>query len=150
VDPPDPVDTSGEVSMRFVRLIILALTLGLLTVLVPAGAASAQEITRLAIGDSATLLANGAAVRVPVTVMCSGGRGDVGVSVAQRRGREVIRGSGGAALTCDGRARTYNVVVFADFRPFKVGEAVAFASVFICSEFDCVFASTSEVIQIRR
>ncbi len=100
----------------------------------PASVASAESGVDL--GSTATLVAKGAAVLVPVNVTC----GDTMfpatsftmVTVKERSSNRIVQGNSSANVTCDGMPQTVEVLVMAQDAPFKPGTALATASVFSC------------------
>jgi hypothetical protein len=80
----------------------------------------------------ATLQARGAAVTVPILVVCPAGViAFPQVFVAQRVGGSIASGSGGTQITCTGTFQTVEVTAVANLEPFRRGIAVASASMFI-------------------
>jgi hypothetical protein len=113
------------------------------------------NVISVEVGDEATLVARGAAVRVPVEVTCpAGSTAFVSASVTQRAGSRIASGFGDTSVVCTGGSQTVEVTVNAQGsgQAFKKGSAVAEASVFVCDDdfFFCAFASDSENIQIVR
>jgi len=117
------------------------------------------------LGDSATLVAKGAGVIVPVTVTCAAselpppafppfppfpGSSTVGVQVTERSGSRIAMGSGMEPLVCDGAPHTYDVLVRALGAPFKNGTALATASVFACDLSGCHEASDTAEVRISK
>jgi hypothetical protein len=103
--------------------------------------------------DEATLVARGAAVLVPVEITCPVGSNfrSVSVQVTQRAGSGIASGSSGTGdFTCTGSTQVVEVLVPAQGQAFKKGEAVAQASLFLCSEFGCQTVTDTENIQLVR
>ncbi len=120
-----------------------------------AGPAAAQTptVVSVEVGDEATLVARGAAVQVPIEVTCPAGTtAFVSVRVTQRAGSRIASGFGNTSFVCTGGSQIVDVTVNAQGsgQAFKKGSAVAEASLFVCSFFECTFASDSENIQIVR
>ena len=122
----------------------------------PAGAAVSQQsppVAAIQIASPAHLGARGAAVTVPVTVVCGpNGTIFVSVQVTQRAGSEIASGSGNVQnVSCTGSFQTINVNVPANSgKAFKKGKAFASADFFICNAFGCTNASDAREIQIDR
>lgn len=130
-------------------------SLAFAAVIVPAAAAHAAVSGSVDIGDSATLLARGAGVSVPVTLTCTSdlplAYGYVSIDITQRQGQSFAQGSNSVQVsTCDGAPQTYTVVITGN-RPFKTGEVIAASTLQICdAEYTCTYATNSEVIRIQR
>jgi hypothetical protein len=108
--------------------------------IVPLLATTAAAHTTLEMGKVANLIANGAALGVPLTVACEpvppGGATNVFVQVRQAAGDVVASGNGFLdALPCDDTAHPIGVHVLADpgSRPFRAGPAVVQASLAVCT-----------------
>lgn len=138
---------------------IAAAMLGLgaaLALAAPATIAVSQESPPLTLGldieSPAVLVARGAAVTVPVEVVCTAGaQGNVFVSVTQRAGSANATGQGGENFTCTGGTQVIDVLVQGSSgRSFKKGAASAASQAFVCNENGCVEARDEEVIQIAR
>jgi hypothetical protein len=135
---------------------LAAVILGLGAILVTAGPASAVTGSVQA-GPTATLVAHGVALDVPVTftLTCDEGFefGVVSLFVTQARGVSVVSGSSEETFTCTGETQTITVRVFGGV--FHGGTAVANARLLqcrveegflTCSQTDI---SSSDVIMIR-
>jgi hypothetical protein len=107
------------------------------------------------IRQQATLVAGGAAVRVPIRYSCSPDTtyAEIDVQVTERvGGNRLAQGFGSTTnLVCDGQVHTAVVTVtaFGD-NAFRRGEAFAQATLFFCNEFTCTELRTSRVITIVR
>ena len=136
---------------------IIAIAAGVaLAFALPAGAAVSQQsppVAAIQIASPAHLGARGAAVTVPVTVVC-GPNGTIsgGVQLSQRAGSEIASGSGFVQnIACTGSFQTVNVTVHASSgKAFKKGKAFASADFFICNTSGCTNASDAREIQIDR
>lgn len=120
----------------------------------PAVAQEAPTAT-LRIGREATLVAKGAAIRVPIRYSCSSDAisAQLSVQVFERvGGNRLAQGSGFTEdLVCDGRVHTAVVTTTATGNAFRRGDAVAQAQLLVCNEFStCTFLETSRVITIVR
>jgi hypothetical protein len=84
----------------------------------------------------AILLSRGAALDVPVQVVCTSRQADLYVQVTQRAGSEIAQGFGYKLVTCEGDLQQVHVTVAADAgKAFKKGSAVAQAEIFGCLRF---------------
>jgi hypothetical protein len=119
---------------------------GALAALAPAGPAVAEEsppfVVDIEVGSPATLLARGIAVSVPVEVTCpsDAAYASVSVSIAERVGAQIVRGSGYLNLNCTGQPETHQVVVQAysydgsdGGTTFRPGSALATANMWAYS-----------------
>ncbi|MCA1675268.1 MAG: hypothetical protein LC799_24780 [Actinobacteria bacterium] len=127
------------------------------------GSATVASATHVVeVGDSATLLAKGAGLVVPVEVTCDPNQlppfpfppfpspsPSVSVQVTQRSGNRIVQGFGYAPATCTGTPQTVNVQLTAQQAPFKHGTALATATVFMCDSTGCHSASDTEEIRIK-
>jgi hypothetical protein len=87
----------------------------------------------LQVQSPATILSRGAAIDVPVQVVCTSHQADLYVQVTQRAGSEIARGSAYKLVTCEGDLQQVHVIVAADAgKAFKKGTAVAEAEIFGC------------------
>jgi hypothetical protein len=125
----------------------------------PAAAASAARTSASAVGipaisvNSATLVADGAAVRVVFTATC--GAGDSGLfdsTITQAAGDRVAQGvqSNAFNCTCKPQQLSYLFAANASGAPFHAGVALVQASVRDCPGANCTSASTDKVLNIRR
>jgi hypothetical protein len=142
--------------VRRVPRLVALLTL-VVVLFVTAGSASAATGT-IQVG-SATLVARGAAVDVPVTVSltCDEGftSGIVQLFLSQAQGRTLATGEGSTQVSCTGETQTVTIRVFASSAPFHGGSAIANATLLQClvdPDFGlvCSFTDirTSQVIRI--
>ena len=114
------------------------------------------------IGREATLVARGAAIRVPIRYSCSPDVtfADLQVRVTQRvGGNRLAQGFGSTQeqsvdLVCDGQVHTVVVTVTAfgeaGGNAFRRGTAFAEATLLICNDITCTSLTTSRVISIVR
>ena len=118
------------------------------------GQVSPPTVLSVEVGDEATLVARGAAVSVPVEVLCSpGSSGFINASVTQRVGSRIASGFGGTSdFACTGASQTVSVLVTAQSgQAFKKGPALAQASLSICDfVFQCQSVNDTETIRIVR
>jgi hypothetical protein len=100
---------------------------------------------------SATLVSRGAAVDVTLEVTCNADFADVFVTVTQKSGSGVARGSGYTSVGCTGSGQQVVVRVLASpGKTFKQGTAVVSAEIFGCNNTTCGSETDSEVIDITR
>jgi hypothetical protein len=98
------------------------------------------------IQSPATLLSRGAAINVPLQVVCTSQQADVFVQVTQRAGSEIAQGFGFKTITCEGDLQAVNVTVSANSgKAFKKGTAVAQAEIFGCLRFCGSESDTAEI-----
>jgi uncharacterized membrane protein len=134
----------------FRSVIVMGLLVAALAVASPANAQ--PVLSSVVIGDG-RLVARGAAVDVPVTVVCTGTVASVNVELSQRvaQGR-VATGFGqtDGATPCTGTEQTITVRANAVLAAFKNGAALATATVGVCDGAECTFASTTNEIRLRK
>ena len=114
--------------------------------------ASAASIPAITI-NSATMVANGAAIQVVVTVTCGAGDdGTVNPTTTQAVGLRVAQGASSLGFTyCTGKPQRESGLAAADVNgaPFRLGTAVVQATVTDCPGANCTSASTDKVLSIR-
>ncbi|HZN16584.1 MAG TPA: hypothetical protein VFB84_00030 [Micromonosporaceae bacterium] len=122
----------------------------------PAGAdvsVMSPPLAGVQVGSPATLVAKGAAVSVPVTVICApGGSGQLGVEVTQRSGGNIATGSTSIYdIACTGSFQTINVMVNASGEPFRKGTALVTARFTVCEYwYECITGTDQREIQVGR
>lgn len=85
------------------------------------------------IQSPATLVARGAAVRVPLEVVCTSPNADLFVQVRERvGGGDIAQGEAFEQIACEGDLQQVTVTVFATGAAFKKGTAVVQAEIFGC------------------
>jgi hypothetical protein len=102
--------------------------------------------------DSATLVANGAAVQVVVTVTCGAGDdGNANSTISQAVGVHVAQAASSPGFTCTGKPQQESTLAAADVNgaPFQLGIAVVQATVVDCPGANCTSASANKVLRIR-
>ncbi len=106
-----------------------------LAVAVHAGPAEAAP--RVRVSTTSIVLADGAAVAVPVRVSCDPGASpNISVEISQRSGRQIANAFGNESnVVCDGTPHDVQVFVTARVLAFSKGVAFVTASVFSCSFF---------------
>lgn len=150
------------------RLAALAATAVCTAVLIPVAAtaapaspavpASATRTSANAAGipaisvSSATLVANGAAVRVAFTATCGAGDGGIFSStITQAAGNRVAQGGNHlVGFNCTGKPQQLSFLLTANVggAPFHSGVAVVQASMSDCPGANCTGASTDKVLGI--
>jgi hypothetical protein len=103
--------------------------------------------------NSATLVANGAAVRLAFTVTCGAGDdGTVNSTTTQAVGDRVAQGTTQTGFTCTGKPQHVTALAAANVNgaPFRAGIAVVMANVGDCPGANCTGASTDKVLRITR
>jgi hypothetical protein len=122
--PVGSLSTGGAAMRRFIMLVAMAALM--VALLLPAGAASAQQAdtVKVKVGPTAKLLDDGRAVQVEVRVKC-GPPAEVLealVTVSQDEGA-AFGEAGITSVVCDGKKRTHRVTVEALDSTFRRGEA---------------------------
>jgi hypothetical protein len=115
-------------------------------------AASATSIPAISI-NSATLVANGAAIRVVFTATCGAGDdGSVSSTTPQAAGDRVAQGAAQTGFTCTGKPQQVAALAAANVNgaPFRPGIAVVMASAGDCPSANCTGASANKVLSISR
>jgi hypothetical protein len=102
------------------------------------------------INSPATLAARGAAVKVPVNVLCTSQRAEVVVQVSERVGSRIAQGYSDQLITCTGDIQPVTATVFANNNAFRKGQAVANAYIFACGFGVCGSETDSAQIAIAR
>ena len=116
-----------------------------------AARASATSIDAISV-NSATLVANGAAIQVVVTVTCvAGDDGSVNPTTTQAVGVRVAQAGFSSGFTCTGKPQRESGLAAANVNgaPFRLGIAVVQATVTDCPGANCTSASTNKVLSIR-
>jgi hypothetical protein len=86
----------------------------------------------------ASVVSRGAAVNVPLQIVCTSQQAELYVQVTQRAGSEIAQGSAFMQVTCEGDLQQVNIVVPASGgKAFKKGSAVAQAEIFGCLGRTC-------------
>lgn len=115
--------------------------------------ASATATSPTIIVNSATLVANGAAVRLAFTATCGAGDdGSVNSTTTQAVGDRVAQGTTQTGFTCTGKPQHVSALAAANVNgaPFRPGIAVVMANVGDCPGANCTGASTDKVLRITR
>ena len=140
--------------MRRVPLIAagIAIAGGLgLAFALPAGAVVGQAsppVAAVQVQSPGVLQARGAAVAVPVLVVCSpGDTGFLSLSLTQRVGSDIASGSGFTQFSCTGSLQIVDVTVTANGKAFRKGTANAHAELTVCA-FTCSTATDTRTIEI--
>jgi hypothetical protein len=112
--------------------------------------ASAASIDSITV-NSVTLVANGAAIRVTVTVTCGAGDdGTVNATTTQAVGPRIAQGGSSSGFTCTGKPQRESGLAAANVSgaPFRRGIAVLQAGVADCPGANCTSASVNKVLSI--
>jgi hypothetical protein len=138
---------------RFAVFLALAAGVGLAFTL-PAGAAVSQQsppVAAVQVQSPGVLVSRGAAVTVPVLVVCSpGASGGLFVQLTQRVGSDIATGFGSTSVACTGNVQIVNVTVTASGKAFRKGTAVAEAELQVCNQDGCSFATDTRTITLNR
>jgi hypothetical protein len=99
----------------------------------------------------ATLVSRGAAISVPLEIVCTSSQAEVDVHVTQRAGSAIAEGFAFKEVTCEGDLQHVDVTVFASGNAFKKGTAVAEAQIFGCFPRFCGSESdTAEIAIVKK
>ena len=99
----------------------------------------------------ATLVSRGAAVDVPLQIVCTSHQADLSVQVTQRAGSEIAQGSAYTQVSCEGDLQQVDVIVPAfGGKAFKKGTAVAQAEIFGCLSRTCGSETDTATISLAR
>lgn len=133
--------------------VCLALAVGVgVAFTLPAGAAVSQQsppIAAVQIQSPGVLVARGAAVTVPVLIVCSpSANADLFVQLTQRVGSDIASGGGSASVTCTGNVQIVNATVTANSKAFRKGTAVASAFLQVCNQDGCSFPTDERTITL--
>jgi hypothetical protein len=101
------------------------------------------------VNSPATLVSKGAAVSVPLDVVCTSKQADLLVRVNQRAGSQIAQGDAYKLITCEGDLQQVTVTVFANGKAFKKGVGVAEAEIFGCFRFCGSETDTAEIAIAR-
>jgi hypothetical protein len=101
------------------------------------------------VNSPATLVSKGAAVNVPLDVVCTSKQADLFVRVNQRAGSQIAQGDAYKLITCEGDLQQVTVTVFANGKAFKKGTGVAEAEIFGCFRFCGSETDTAEIAIAR-
>jgi hypothetical protein len=113
-------------------LVVLVAALGLAW----AGSVQAQAAVAVSIQSAATLLANGA-VRAVLVVSCDSGDRVLEAQLSVSQSNRARSGQAGIPVRCDGKSRTYRVLVGPFEGAFHAGGAFASAFVSTCANSRC-------------
>ena len=142
-----------KAAAALVAALLAALALALLAPAGPAVAFSSGGLfLDVQVEAPARLVAQGAAVNVPLEVTCNSSQAEVFVTVTQRVGKGVAAGSGFATFGCTGGGQDVTVRVNASpsGKAFVRGRAAISAEVFGCRPNICGNETDNEVVQVRR
>jgi hypothetical protein len=129
-------------------LVTLLALVGVLAAL-PPSAAVGQETVTATIGKKATLVDDGQAVLVTVTVACAAGSEVLEAFVYVTQDGNTSQFAG-IPVVCDGTAHTFTVRVPALDSPLHLGKATASGYVLVTSGTGTASASPTATITIRR
>jgi hypothetical protein len=123
----------------------------------PAGAGVSTlspAVGAVQIGSPAVLEARGAALTVPITIVCAPSTTStfISVEVVQRvGGQEIARGNGFVQMiACTGNFQSIDVIVTAQSQAFRKGEAFGSAFASFCDFSGCLSATDQREIRIER
>jgi hypothetical protein len=99
----------------------------------------------------ATLVSRGAAISVPLEIVCTSRQAEVDIQVSQRAGSAIAQGFAFEEVTCEGDLQHVDVTVFANGNAFKKGTAVVQAQIFGCLGRTCGSESdTAEIAIVKK
>ena len=142
--------------MRRVRVLVMLVLVGaaIATLIGPMSGAvgffSRGLSLDVEVKSPATLASRGAAINVPLNVVCTSRRADLELDVVQRSGNGIARGFASKDIKCDGDIQQVTVTVFAFNKAFKKGTAVVDAQIFGCARICGSEETTAEVAVARR
>jgi hypothetical protein len=131
------------------RRLVIYLSLAIMLAALPLPAALAQETVTATIDKKATLVDDGQAVLVTVTVTCATGSEVLEAFVYVTQDGNTSQFAGIPAV-CDGTAHTFTVRVSALDSPLRLGKATASGYVLVTTGTGTASASPSATITIRR
>jgi hypothetical protein len=102
-------------------------------------------------GPCRGLVSRGAAISVPLEIVCTSNQAEVDVRVTQRAGSAIAEGFAFKEVTCEGDLQHVDMTVFASGNAFKKGTAVAEAQIFGCFPRFCGSESdTAEIAIVKK
>lgn len=104
------------------------------------------------IGSPVTIEAKGAAVIVPITIVCAVGTpiADLSVDVVEAVGSSIAHGRTGlVGIACTGEPDTMDVVVLAENKPFRRGTAFVSANFVVYDRDACLTATDDREVRVR-
>jgi hypothetical protein len=141
------------------KRIRIGLTLGLMIVAavasigpVSSAVASFSEGLTLdiQISSPATLASRGAAVNVPLNVLCNSSTAVVNMQVTERVGSRIAQGSVYQQITCTGLIQPITITVPATGNAFKKGTAIVNATLSACGHGTCGSVNATAQVTIKR
>jgi hypothetical protein len=129
--------------MRRRRLVVIAGLVGIAVVALIGPASSALGFFShgltldLQPGSPSTLVSRGAAVDVPVAVVCTSHSAFVSVEITERVGSGIAGGQGAQQVTCTGGIQAITVRVLAEGKAFKKGSGAVSADISGCGFGTC-------------
>jgi hypothetical protein len=144
----------ARVRTRVAAAVVAIAAGGVLALLAPAGPAvafiSGSLFLDVQAESPATLIARGAAVDVPLEVICTSSDASVAVTVTQRVGSGLAQGTDSVTVGCShqGERIVVRVEATAGGEAFTQGTAVASASIRGCEPRFCGRETDSEIITI--
>ena len=115
-------------------------------------AASATSTPAISV-NAATLVANGAAIQVVITVTCGAGdTANVSSTTTQATGIRVAQGAPSFGFRCTGKPQRESDLAAANVNgaPFRLGIALIQATVADCPGANCTEASTDKVLSVGK
>lgn len=137
---------------RLTGLIATVVCAAALIPVVTSTSASAETIPAISI-DSATIVANGAAIQLTFTATCGAGdSGSVTATITETIGVHVAQATTATGFTCTGTPQQISALATANVNgaPFRPGNALIQASVGDCPGANCTGASVDEVLRLTK
>ena len=133
-------------------LVIVAVVASIGTVSSAVASFSGGLVLDLQVNSPATLASRGAAVNVPLTVLCNSTTANVNVQVTERVGSKIAQGAVYQQITCTGLIQPVTITVPAGVNAFKKGPAIVNATIFACGHGTCgnVSAPATQITIARR
>jgi hypothetical protein len=146
---------SGRVRRRWIAAAIAVATGGGIALTAPSSPAvaffSPPLFLDIQVQSPAHLVSGGAALSVPVEVTCSGAStAFVSVSVTEKVGKRLAKGSGSAQIGCTQSRQNVLVTVVASGTAFTKGSAFAQGDIFACTQTFCGQETDQATIRIAK
>jgi hypothetical protein len=150
--------------MRKIRTIAVCLLLAAcvgFAFTLPAGAAVSQQsrpVAAVQVQSPGMLVARGAAVIVPVLLVCQpGGTADYNLNLSQVVGNDTALGFGSGSAACTGGIQIVDIVATATegepgtgVHAFRKGNAVASVALNVCTQAACIQAEDGRTINLTK
>lgn len=131
--------------------VVVGLALGVGFPALSAVGQSSPPASAVQLGSTATLIAKGVGVQVPVQVTCPADvfePATLSVGLSEKAGKGIVQGGGSTSVTCTGSSQNVVVTVSAGVKAFKAGTALATASLNAFCPVENCFASASGPVHL--